>query len=91
MENTTPKFDVEKATEFVYTNFDKSALPSLIEFIKIPNLSRAYDKEWETNGLLLKAAEHIKSWIEGFNVRGLKSEIIVLEGKSPIVYTEVEG
>jgi acetylornithine deacetylase/succinyl-diaminopimelate desuccinylase-like protein len=62
-----------------------------MEFIKIPNLSRAYDPEWETNGLLLKAAEHIKGWVESLNIKGLTSEIITLEGKSPIVFTEVEG
>jgi hypothetical protein len=54
-------------------------------------LSRAFDPEWETNGLLTKAAEHIKGWVESLNIKGLKSEIITLEGKSPIVFTEVEG
>ena len=62
-----------------------------MDFIRIPNLSRNYDPEWATNGLLTKAAEHIKAWIESLNIKGLKSEIITLEGKSPIVYTEVEG
>jgi hypothetical protein len=58
-----PKFDVNKSKEFITKIFDESLIPSLSEFIKIPNLSRGFDKEWATNGLLEKAAEHIKSWV----------------------------
>lgn len=87
MEGTSPKLDIEKATAFVYDTFDKSVLPSIMDFIRIPNLSRNFDPEWATNGLLTKAAEHIKAWIESLNIKGLKSEVITLEGKSPIVYT----
>jgi len=42
-----------------------------MEYIKIPNLSRAFDKEWLTNGLLDQAAEHIRKWAEDFQVEGL--------------------
>ena len=62
-----------------------------MEYIKIPNLSRAFDKEWASNGLLEKAAEHIKKWAEDFNVKGLTTEVIKLEGLSPIIFTEVKG
>ena len=84
---TQSKFNPEISAQFVKEQFEKSVLPSISEFIKIPNLSRAFDPEWETNGLLFKAAEHIKSWVEGLNIKGLTSEIITLEGKSPIVFT----
>lgn len=62
-----------------------------MEYIKIPNLSRAFDKEWASNGLLEKAAEHIKKWAEDFGVKGLTTEVIKLEGLSPIIFTEVKG
>lgn len=44
-----------------------------MEYIKIPNLSRNFDPDWQSNGLLEKAAEHIKSWVEQLNIKGLKS------------------
>ena len=68
-----------------------SALPSLEEYIKIPNLSRNFDSEWATNGLLQKAANHIKDWADKFGINGLTCEIIEDEGLSPIIYTEVKG
>jgi hypothetical protein len=35
-----------------------------MEYVRIPNLSRHYDPEWNTNGLLEKALTFIKDWIE---------------------------
>jgi hypothetical protein len=67
------KYDVQKGKEFIAKIFDESVIPSLSEFIKIPNLSRAFDPEWATNGLLEKAAEHIKSWVEALGIKGLKT------------------
>jgi hypothetical protein len=38
-------------------------LPKLKEYIEIPNLSRLYDSEYLTNGLLEKAGKLIEQWI----------------------------
>jgi hypothetical protein len=51
-----PKFDVQKSKDFIKKVYEESLIPSLVEFIKIPNLSRGFDPEWATNGLLEKAA-----------------------------------
>lgn len=40
----------------VEKEFDSNVLPSLMDFVRIPNLSRDYDSEWNKNGLLEKAA-----------------------------------
>jgi hypothetical protein len=50
--------------------------PSLIEYIRIDNLSRSYDPEWQTNGKLDKAAHHIRQWLEQLNIKGLTTEVI---------------
>jgi len=44
-----------------------------MEYIKIPNLSRNFDPDWQSNGLLEKAAEHVKSWVEELTIEGAKS------------------
>jgi hypothetical protein len=38
-------------------------LEGLKEFIRIPNLSRDFDANWATNGLLEKAGEFVMNWI----------------------------
>lgn len=47
------KFNTEQNSEFTRKFFDDWAVFSLAEYIKIPNLSRSYDPDWDTNGLLI--------------------------------------
>ncbi len=49
--------------DFIFKEFDENIVPDLMDFVRIPNLSRAFDKEWETNGLLLKAANFLQDWV----------------------------
>lgn len=51
-------------SSFINNRFDEDAIPKIMDYIRIPNLSRNYDKDWNTNGLLEKAAIFIKDWIE---------------------------
>jgi hypothetical protein len=48
----TGKFDLEEVKKFIENFWNQSIQPSLIDYIKIPNMSRAFDPEWNTNGLL---------------------------------------
>ena len=43
-------------TKYIEEEFEKNILPSLMDYIRIPNLSKAYDPEWATNGLNEKTA-----------------------------------
>lgn len=82
-------FDVEFCKNYVGKNFEESVIPSLMDYVRIPNLSRSYDKEWETNNRLDEAALHIKKWVGGLGIKGLKTEVIKDEGYSPLIFTEV--
>jgi len=66
-------------------------LLSTIEFIKIPNLSRGYDPEWNTNGLLQRAAKHLLDWTLKQNVKGLKAEIFDEKDLTPMLFVEIDG
>lgn len=70
------KYADQNCIDLINKKFDESALESIVEYIKIPNLSRVFDPEWATNGLLEKAAGHIKEWVEGLGLVGLTTEII---------------
>lgn len=47
-----PKLDVEKCKQFVEKEFMESALPSLVEFVKIENMSKGFytPEEWQAKG-----------------------------------------
>eukprot|EP00929_Paragymnodinium_shiwhaense_P062838 TRINITY_DN3138_c0_g1_i1.p1 TRINITY_DN3138_c0_g1~~TRINITY_DN3138_c0_g1_i1.p1 ORF type:complete len:551 (+),score=138.12 TRINITY_DN3138_c0_g1_i1:3-1655(+) len=67
------------------------ALPNLQDFVRIPNLSTAYDPDWETNGLLDKACQHMTSWVKEQNIEGLKIETLKDPGYSPFMIIEIPG
>jgi acetylornithine deacetylase/succinyl-diaminopimelate desuccinylase-like protein len=91
MESAFGADTIAKVQEYVEKNFTESILPSIVDYIKIPNLSRSYDPEFLTNGLLQKAANHMIDWVKSVNVKGLKVELIVDEGRTPLIFIEVDG
>ena len=74
---------------YVQTQFKESIIPTLCEYIKIDNLSPAYDKECLTNGKAEKAANLMLSWVKSQSVSGLTAEIIKSEGHTPLIFIEI--
>eukprot|EP00930_Biecheleria_cincta_P005971 TRINITY_DN106941_c0_g1_i1.p1 TRINITY_DN106941_c0_g1~~TRINITY_DN106941_c0_g1_i1.p1 ORF type:complete len:531 (-),score=98.43 TRINITY_DN106941_c0_g1_i1:163-1713(-) len=68
-----------------------AALPSLQDFVRIPNFSTAFDPEWKTNGLLEKACDFMQSWVLKQGIPDLKCEIMKDEGYSPFMIIEIPG
>jgi len=55
--------DISIIEQSAKKQFREILIPSLMEYIKIPNQSPAFDPLWETNGLLEKACHHISEFI----------------------------
>jgi hypothetical protein len=51
--------DISLLKSFIYKEFDNNALPALMDYVRIPNLSRSYDPQWNSNGLLEQAAVYL--------------------------------
>ncbi|KAL4449186.1 hypothetical protein ABPG74_015568 [Tetrahymena malaccensis] len=80
---------VQQIREYVNSQFSSNIVPSIMDYIRIPNLSPMYDLEWNKNGLLMKAAEHIKAWVNAQELKGASVQIIQDEGKPPLLLIEV--
>lgn len=80
-------YNAEEAKAYIEKVFEESLIKSLSDFITIPNLSRGYDEHYATNGLLEKAANHIRDWVLQLGISGLTSEIITHPGYTPILFT----
>jgi len=70
----------------------QSALPSLVDFIAIDNISKGFytPEEWSKSGWGKGevAAKHVQDWINAAGIKGLTSEIIQYreENLTPIIY-----
>lgn len=83
--------DNQKTVDWVNNKWDKEIQPVLEEYITIPNSSHGFDPEWNTNGLLEKAANLLLEWAKKQDIKGAKYELIKDADKSPLIVIEVDG
>lgn len=71
--------------------WDESAVPSLVEYIRIPNQSPHFDRDWEAHGFMQQAVAHIADWCRNQNLAGFSLEIIQEPGRTPLILMEIAG
>jgi acetylornithine deacetylase/succinyl-diaminopimelate desuccinylase-like protein len=77
-------------TNYINDEFEKTYKPSLKNFIRIPNLSPAYDPTYKTNGFQIKAAEHLKDFADNCGIIGLNSTIFN-NGNTPLLWIMINS
>jgi acetylornithine deacetylase/succinyl-diaminopimelate desuccinylase-like protein len=82
---------VQSIAEFVGQQWDDEIVPQLIEYIKIPNKSPAFDPEWQSHGYMEEAVTLIESWCRTRPIEGLSVEVVRLADRTPLIYMEVPG
>jgi len=83
--------DHDRVSRFVAERWDRSIIPALNDYIRIPNKSPAFDPDWEANGHMKRAVDLLRHWADQAEVAGFASEVITLPGRTPLLYAEVEG
>lgn len=79
----------EQLMRFVGEVWDKSIVPALCEYIRIPNKSPHFDQEWEKHGHMDAAAELMRQWCEAHALPGMKTDIVRLPGRTPLLFIDV--
>ncbi len=76
------------ATSFVETTWESSIVPELIDYIRIPNKSPAYDPKWAEHGHMDAAVELIERWCRAQPIDDLHIEVVRLPDRTPLIYME---
>lgn len=69
--------------------WDDDIIPELTEYIRIPNVSKAYEPDWRELGHMDRAVEHIRRWCAARAIAGLTVEVVGLPGLTPMIVMEV--
>ena len=69
--------------------WDANILPTLTEYIKIPNKSPAFDPDWKQNGYMDAVLELAKKWVEKFQPEGSVMHIDEGGDKTPMLIVAV--
>lgn len=73
------------------TDFERDALPTLVEFGAIPSLSPMFDEEWKEHGYLDAAAELLAEWARSRTLAKADVKIHHLEGRTPMLVVTVDS
>jgi hypothetical protein len=76
---------------FIHELWSRQIVPQLIEYIKIPNKSPAFDPDWVKHGYMDQAVAQLQGWARAQSVAGMKVEVIRLSGRTPLIYIEIPG
>lgn len=71
--------------------WDNQILPTLMEYIKIPNKSPHFDKNWAQNGFMDQAVKLITEWCQHHAVPNMSTEVIRLPGRTPVIFIDIPG
>ena len=71
--------------------WERDVLPTLQDYVRIPNVSAAYDADWKAHGHMDRAVELIRQWCAARPLTGLTVEVHELEGRTPVIYLELPG
>lgn len=85
--------DTDRTRRFVDTFWDDSILPSITEYIRIPNKSPHFDPDWVEHGYMEDAVKLMAAWAEPHlaALPGATLEVVRLHGRTPLIFIEVPG
>ena len=81
--------DTKSLKKYIDKQFSLNVIPNLMNFIRIPNLSPLYDENWDTNGLLLKAANLVISFAKSLQLKNAEINLIHDKGYSPLIFIDI--
>ena len=85
--------DAARLSTFVGKAWDEEIVPTLVEYIKIPNKSPSFDPKWQEHGYMDQAVAMFEAWAKTkiANMPGATLEVVRLPGRTPLILIEVPG
>ena len=81
---------VSEATgRWVEEQFQTSIVPTLFEYIKIPNKSAMFDPDWRKNGHVDRAVTLLAGWARDRLPEGATLEVVRLGDRTPVIFMDI--
>ncbi|MGB3427103.1 MAG: peptidase M20, partial [Burkholderiaceae bacterium] len=68
---------------FVTRRWDEDLVPRLIDYVRVPAKSPAFDASWEAHGHLKAVIQAAEQWCRAQPIAGLTLEIVTIDGLTP--------
>jgi acetylornithine deacetylase/succinyl-diaminopimelate desuccinylase-like protein len=71
---------------FIDRRWDEQILPALVDYIRVPAKSPAFDADWQAHGHIERVVRDAAGWVEAQQIAGLRLEVVRLEGRTPLIF-----
>ncbi len=85
--------DRTRLSQSISQLWDAEIVPQLMDYIRIPNRSPMFDRDWKAHGYMDQAVDQLAGWARGKLVAWPQAslQVVELEGRTPLIYIEVPG
>ena len=83
--------DHQRARAFIDQVWGDTIVPTLVDYIAIPNKSPAFDADWAAHGYMEDAVALAGGWARDHLPQGATYEVVRLPGRTPLVFIDVPG
>ncbi len=85
--------DAARLKSFIDALWDAEIVPTLVDYIRIPNKSPAFDADWAAHGHMDKAVALLEAWARRkiAALPGATLEVVRLEGRTPVILIDIPG
>jgi acetylornithine deacetylase/succinyl-diaminopimelate desuccinylase-like protein len=83
----------QRIGNFIGQLWEDAVLPTLTDYIRIPNKSPAFDPEWAAHGYMDHAVALLEGWARKHlgQSSGVVIEVVRLPGRTPVILIEIPG
>jgi acetylornithine deacetylase/succinyl-diaminopimelate desuccinylase-like protein len=74
---------------YVEEVWERDVLPALTDYVRIPNVSPAFDPAWEAHGHIARATDLLEQWCRSRSITGMTIERLQAPGRTPVLIVDV--
>jgi len=83
--------NAEQTRAIIDETWSSSIVPTLQQYIRIPNQSPLFDPDWRRNGHMHQAVALARGWVEQQGLTGTRIEVHELDERTPVIFLEIDG
>ncbi len=79
----------DASAAWVHDTFEQSIVPTLVDYIKIPNKSPMFDPQWREHGHMQAAVDLLAGWARAHLPDGATLEVVRVEDRTPVIFMDI--
>ena len=81
--------NLAEARQFLDRRWDEELIPRLVDYVRVPAKSPAFDASWAAHGHLAAVVKDAHAWAQAQRITGMQLEIVAIDGRTPCLFFDV--